>query len=174
MIVKKYYWISFKEDVMKVVKPGQLINGGIYIVGHKQEIPIELFEMKERIKTPNTMKTIYIAGSYRWKGNRFVPPILGEFINILKAWKVAKDVWAAGFVAVCPHTNGAFMDRFGLSPEIFLKGDFSILHQCDGILMMPEWRQSTGARAEHDYAIEQGIPVYYSIDALKGGSNTWL
>lgn len=120
------------------------------------------------------MQTVYIAGSYRWRGNRFVPPIIGEIINIYKAWKVAHSVWAAGFVAVCPHANGALMDRFGLSPDIFLKGDFAILHQCDAILMMPEWQQSTGARAERDYAIEQGIPVYYSIQALTGGSNSWL
>lgn len=115
------------------------------------------------------MITVYVAGAYRWRGHKFVPSIIGELLNIIKAWRAAKDVWAAGFVAVCPHTNGAFMDRFGISPETFLQGDLVILSQCDCILMMPDWSKSSGARAEKDFAIAHGIPVYYSLDALKKG-----
>lgn len=113
------------------------------------------------------MKTVYIAGPYRWRGSRWVPAIIGEIINIYKAWKIARDCWVAGFAAVCPHTNGMLMDRFGGTPELFLKGDLNILRQCDCILMMPEWEKSKGAIAERDFALTFCIPIYYSIDSLK-------
>lgn len=115
------------------------------------------------------MKTVYIAGAYRWKGSRWIPSIIGELINIYKAWEIARQVWIAGFAAVCPHTNGLLMDRFGGTPEMFLKGDLDILRQCDYILMLPEWQKSAGATEERLFAIQQGIPIFYSVHELATG-----
>ena len=168
----EFYWVRFKEDPRKETKPAQLLNGEMYIVGHKFGIPLELIEYSQRVKPSSiTMKTVYIAGAYRWRGTRWLPPIIGELVNIYKAWKIARDCWVAGFAAVCPHTNGALMDRFGGTPEMFLKGDLDILQQCDCILMMPGWERSTGATAERQFALKMGIPVYHSIDALRRESS---
>jgi hypothetical protein len=164
---EEFYWVSFKEDRKQTTKPAQLVGGEFYIVGSKNSISTELLEVKGRVK-PITMKTVYVAGSYRWKGSRWIPPVVGELINIYKAWNVARQVWIAGFAAVCPHTNGLLMDRFGGTPEMFLEGDLDILHQCDYILMMDGWQKSSGATEERAFAQKHGIPVFYSIEALKG------
>ncbi len=124
-------------------------------------------------RTNFPMKTVYIAGAYRWRGQRWVPEVIGELINIYKAWNIARQVWMAGFAAVCPHTNGILMDRFGGTPDMFLQGDLEILLHCDYILMMPEWRKSTGATQERAFALKNEIPVFYSIESLQGESS-WV
>lgn len=162
----EFYWVRFKEDPKKELKPAQYIAGDMYVVGSKDRIPLELFETIRRIKPINTMQTVYVAGSYRWKGSRWIPSFIGELINIYKAWETARQVWLAGFAAVCPHTNGMLMDRFGGTPEMFLQGDIDILRQCDYILMMPDWENSSGAIAEREFAIKNEIPVFYSVKKL--------
>lgn len=112
------------------------------------------------------MKLLYVAGSYRWKGSRWVPLVIGELVNIFKAWKISKDVWEAGFVAICPHTNSILMDKFGVSPQRFLEGDLEIVSRCDAVLMMPNWQDSVGAITERNLAIKKGIPVYHSFREL--------
>lgn len=162
-----YYWIAFREDKRSESKAAQLINGDMYIVGHKQGIALDLVEIKDRIKPINRMKTVYIAGAYRWRGSKLVPSVIGEIVNIYRAWKVSRDVWSLGFAAVCPHANSLLMDRFGVTPDTFLKGDLDILAQCDYILMMPEWEKSTGATEERMFAIKSGIPIFYSVETMK-------
>jgi len=169
----EFYWVKFKEDQTQQIKPAQLVNGEMYIVGSKQSIPVELFDTIERVKGTSNMKTVYVAGAYRWRGSRWLPSVIGELINIYKAWNISRQVWIAGFAAICPHTNGMLMDRFGGTPEMFLQGDLDILRQCDYILMMPGWQQSTGATEERAFAQKVGIPVFYSVEALKGESS-WL
>ncbi len=121
----------------------------------------------------NSMKTVYIAGAYRWREQRWVPEVIGELINIYKAWNIARQVWMAGFAAVCPHTNGILMDRFGGTPDMFLQGDLDILRQCDYILMMPQWQKSAGATQERAFAMKHEIPVFYSIESLQAESS-WV
>jgi hypothetical protein len=169
----EFYWVNFKEDQRKETKPAQYLEGEMYIVGARNSIPIELFENIERIKPVSKMKTVYVAGAYRWKGSRWLPSVIGELLNIYKAWNVSRKVWLAGFAAICPHTNGMLMDRLGGTPEMFLKGDLDILAQCDYILMMEGWQQSAGATEERAFAIQQGIPVFYSVEALEG-EHLWV
>jgi hypothetical protein len=97
------------------------------------------------------MSLIYVAGKYR--GN------VQE--NIDRAMTVAKAVWQAGHVAICPHGNTAHFD--GVVPdERFLSGDLIILARCDAVVTVEDWEESVGARGEVEYAEKLGIPIYHS------------
>ena len=43
-----------------------------------------------------------------------------------------------------------------------------MLKRCDALIMTDNWLDSSGARAEHDLAIKEGIPVFYSLNELRG------
>lgn len=103
----------------------------------------------------NLTPIIYIAGPYRSKYGVF-----GRILNILRARKLAKKVWASGFYAICPHLNSALMD--GICPdEQFLEGDIEILKKCDAILMIDGFEKSSGAINELISAREIGIEIIH-------------
>ena len=104
---------------------------------------------------------IYIAGPYRSDLGTY-----GVKKNIDRAWSVARKLWALGFAVICPHTNTAHMDGHGVSSQDFLDGDLEILRRCDGILMLPDWLSSDGAIGERNFALKEGISVYYMVDAV--------
>lgn len=116
----------------------------------------------DRIITMNSdkrHKIIYIAGPYRAKTK------LGILKNIWRARSVAIQVWKAGFTAICPHLNTFLFD--GLCEDsVWLEGDLVLLRRCDAIYMMDNWKESSGAIGEREYAIEYNIPVVYSIEEL--------
>ncbi len=99
------------------------------------------------------MKLVYVAGPYRSKWG-----IVGRAINIIKARKVAKELWQAGYAVICPHSNTAFFDGI-VTDEMVLKGDIEILKRCDFIAMMPGYKKSKGAVTEYDFAVGNNIPV---------------
>jgi hypothetical protein len=85
--------------------------------------------------------------------------------NIRRAEELAWQVWAAGFTALCPHTNTRFYQN-SLPDDTWLEGDLVLLSRCDLVLMTPDWERSAGARAERDFALAHGIPVFYDLRAL--------
>lgn len=110
-----------------------------------------------------TVKVIYIAGPYR------APNAWEIELNIRAAETVALEVWRLGAAAICPHTNTRFFQ--GAAPDdVWLDGDLAILAKCDGLLLLPTYERSVGARAERDYAIELGLPTFITLWAL----DRWL
>lgn len=100
------------------------------------------------------MKVAYIAGPYRAKSLR------GVIDNIRAAEKVAMKYWNLGYAVICPHMNCALFD--GTAPdEVWLEGDKELLRRSDVIVMLPTWRKSSGARAEHDLAKELSKEIIY-------------
>lgn len=105
------------------------------------------------------MKVIYIAGPFRGPNSWEIEQ------NIRRAETLALEVWRAGFVALCPHTNTRFFQ--GAAPDdVWLLGDLELLRRCDAILMTKDWEKSIGAKTEHEFAITHRIPVYYNIAEL--------
>jgi len=100
------------------------------------------------------MKLCYIAGPYTAR------TLIGRVINIYRARKVAKVLWAKGYGVICPHSNSAFMDK-SAPPEQFYKGTLEMLKHCDYIVMLKGWGRSTGSREELRYAYKNSIPVIY-------------
>jgi hypothetical protein len=66
-----------------------------------------------------------------------------------------------GGVPHVPHGNTAFMDGADIPDGVFLEGDLEILRRCDAILMLKNWRQSAGARGEHQRAKDLELPIFH-------------
>lgn len=98
---------------------------------------------------------VYISGKY--SGNTKE--------NIQAARKVAIELWSKGFTALCPHLNTAeFEDECTATYEDYINGDIELLSVCGAVLMLPDWRGSEGAGKEYDYAMKNGIPIYFYPD----------
>ena len=110
------------------------------------------------------MKVVYIAGKYRgataWEVEQ----------NIRAAEDVAARVWAAGLVALCPHANSRHMEGV-TSDENFLAGTLELMRRCDAVVLVPNWRDSEGARAEVAEADRLGLPVF---GRAAEQNSTWL
>jgi hypothetical protein len=99
---------------------------------------------------------IYVAGKYT--GN--------VQANIDKAEQIAGALWGMGHAVICPHSNSAhYEDKFPeVTWEAYLQGDFNMISRCDALVMVDNWKDSKGAKMEHEYALSLGIPVYYAPD----------
>jgi hypothetical protein len=98
---------------------------------------------------------LYIAGPYR----AATPYRIQQKIEAARA--VALKYWKTGeYAVICPHANTALMD--GEAPdEVWLAGDIEIMKRCDGVVMLPNWKESAGAREEHRVAKELGLTILY-------------
>jgi hypothetical protein len=115
------------------------------------------------------LKVVYIAGPFR-SASKFIPgeqDAFGVHSNVMQAMAAALQVWQAGAVALCPHAN-TFCFQGAAPDSVWLDGDIELLRRCDAVLMTPNWERSSGARKERDIAINEGIPVCYDIEELKG------
>lgn len=98
------------------------------------------------------VKVIYIAGKYRG------PNAWAVEQNIRAAEEVAARVWAAGHVALCPHANSRHMEGVASNDHI-LAGTLELMRRCDAVVLVPNWQDSAGARAEVAEAFRLGIEV---------------
>lgn len=99
---------------------------------------------------------VYVAGKFR--GN--------VEANVAHAANVALQAWTAGAAAISPHLNSVPFDG-ALPDDVWLEGDLAIVHKCDAVLMIDNWKSSPGATEERRAAMAWGIPVLYSIEELK-------
>jgi hypothetical protein len=105
-------------------------------------------------------KMIFIAGKYRGKTSWDIE------CNIRKAETNALFLARmTGLIPVCVHSMYRFFQD-ELPDSFWLDATLNILDRCDGILMVDGWENSEGAKAEHKFATEKGIPVFLSIGAL--------
>ena len=96
---------------------------------------------------------IYTAGPYSGDVDK----------NIAEARKWAIKLWEGGHAVICPHLNTAHMEKdCKASYEDYIAGDLKMVARCDAIFMLPGWEESKGAQIEHDYAKEQGIPIWHA------------
>lgn len=118
------------------------------------------------------MKVVYVAGPFRC-ASQHMPgqqDCWGIQQNIMRAAALALEVWRLGAAALCPHLNTACFQNAAVD-AVWLDGDLELLARCDAVLMTPDWQRSTGARAEHDFAIGRGLPILYDLEALKDWLN---
>ena len=105
------------------------------------------------------MRVVYLAGPFRGKDHFEIHQ------NICRAEELSLQIWRAGAACLCPHLNTAHFQGAG-PDDIWLNGDIEMLRRCDGVLMTPDWRRSMGATAEHEFAAQHRIPVFYSIEEV--------
>lgn len=98
---------------------------------------------------------LYTAGKYAGKNE-------GEkFANIGIAAQVAIELWNDGHVVICPHMNTMDFEHYtNLENRDFVERDLLIVERCDGIVMLPGWKESRGAVREWEHAIQNGIKIY--------------
>ena len=101
------------------------------------------------------MKLVYIAGPYRGPNSWAIEQ------NIRRAEDVAAQVWKAGLAALCPHANSRHMDGI-TTDDNFLAGTLEMLRRCDAVLLVYDWKRSSGSRAEVQEAMRLGLPVMYA------------
>jgi nucleoside 2-deoxyribosyltransferase len=109
------------------------------------------------------MKVIYVAGPFRaanaWEIEQ----------NVRRAEAAALEVWRAGAVAICPHANTRFYQG-ALPDAVWMEGELEILRRCDAVLVLENWKVSTGTLMELVEAQGRSMPIFYSIMEL----NAWL
>ncbi len=66
-----------------------------------------------------------------------------------------------GLSVICPHKNTALFDG-ELPPEVWLRGDMTMLARCDAIVRIPG--KSEGADAEMNFAKLRGIQRFWWSD----------
>lgn len=112
-------------------------------------------------------KVIYIAGPFRARVPGKDPAVQdawGIQTNVMRAMDLALKVWQAGAVALCPHANTMFFQNaYGVDDSIWLDGDLELLKRSDAVLLVSGWESSTGAKAEVEYAVSIGKPVFYTM-----------
>jgi hypothetical protein len=102
------------------------------------------------------MKVIFVSGPYR------ADTKAGIAQNIKAAREAAKELWRQGWAVFCPHMNTAHF--WNVVPDAdYLAGDLEILSRCDAIYMLRNWRDSSGAIAEHDAAVDWGLEIIYQV-----------
>jgi len=118
------------------------------------------------------MKLVYIAGPFR-AASDYIHGHQDMFAvqeNIMRAMKLGLEVARMpGAFPVIPHANTMFFTA--AAPDaVWLEGDLEMLRRSDAILMTEDWLRSSGARAEHKFAGEHKIPVFYELGQVKA----WL
>ena len=90
-------------------------------------------------------------------------------INIAKATAMAIRLWNLGYSPFCPHSNSANFEFFCKECDYdgFLAGCITMLKRCDCVLLLDNWKQSKGANAEMQVALNQSIPIFESIESLE-------
>lgn len=109
------------------------------------------------------MKKVYIAGAYSSRALTSEERYIEISNNILNAESTA--IWMAnmGIGFICPHLHTAHFEEKAKAPESFYRElDMDLLAACQGIYMLEGWQKSSGSRAEHDWAMENGLPVFYA------------
>lgn len=102
---------------------------------------------------------LYVSGPYMGKGEEATER------NIQVARKVAMELWGRGHAAICPHANTAHFEReCDVTWEDYLRGDLLMIERCDGLVMLPGWENSRGAKMEKMHAEELGLPIWFAPD----------
>lgn len=86
-------------------------------------------------------------------------------INVVRLkFDVAKEcVKLANHTPISPLDIDHNHDRTWAS---YMIEDLKALRECDAILMLPCWKDSPGAKIEHDFAVGSGKAIIYGYDQL--------
>lgn len=104
---------------------------------------------------------IYIAGPFR------APTWLGVRRHVERVRDLGLLIAEAGGYPIMPHTMTAEFDGL-LTDQFWLDGTLELLTRCDGLVLLPTWQASRGARAEQAWAVDAGMPwlVAETLDML--------
>lgn len=102
----------------------------------------------------STIPLIYVAGPFRG-----ATP-LDVRRNVEAARDLGLRVAQCGGYPMIPHTMTAEFDK-QLTDQFWLDGTMEMLRRCDAIILLPTWKQSTGAKAEAEEARTR-MPTFHT------------
>jgi hypothetical protein len=102
------------------------------------------------------VKRVYIAGPFAHSSEQ---PTMA---NVRRAATFRLPIAAAGGCPVCPHTNTGDLDGT-LTVEKWLAITMVLMEGCDALLLLPDWRRYSGARAERERAYALGMPTFEAL-----------
>lgn len=101
------------------------------------------------------------------KGKRMVIYIAGKITNL--DYEEAESLFLAAETVIEkaghePLNPMKLVEQSGTRcyNELLLDALSIVLAYADALYMLPNWRQSLGARIEHAIAVEKGLPIYYA------------
>ena len=96
-------------------------------------------------------KIIYIAGPIS------DPDPAQMLCNIHRFAEVENAMIREGFAPINPAADATAVGLGGISYEMVMEKDRSLILVCDAIYFMYNWKDSAGARREHKWAKSKGI-----------------
>ena len=125
--------------------------------------------------------SVYFGRPFRWPwgGSQAEVEVLflaGAYIssdandirkNIELAERHSIELWNRGYKVFCPHLNTCnFEVKAKAGEEAYREFDMRMLHCCDAVFALPNWKGSEGARAEIAEAKRLDKPIFYSLEEL--------
>lgn len=111
-----------------------------------------------KVKTkgePKKPKLIYVAGKFSDERGTWY-----EEQNVRWAEEISKQLWEMGAAVICPHANTRFFNGV-VRWDQFMAGDLVMVERSDALVMVPNWKESPGAREEYRRASELKIPTFF-------------
>ena len=104
------------------------------------------------------MKIIFISGPYFGSGQR---KEIERNIRNAEKYQIALSNQRVPFF--CSHNHTEHFEEKSTAPEEFYKSiDMEILKRaCDGVLAIPGWERSSGAKEEIALAKRNNLPVFF-------------
>ena len=111
-------------------------------------------------------KLVYCAGCYSASTKA------GKIKNVEIAEEYGKQVLEMGFIPIIPHKTSSLWDydeRFSrwTNEDWLQRVCYPLLARCDILFLYTNWQASSGARDEHQFALDHNMCICYSIDELK-------
>lgn len=144
-----------------ICKQEKLVYGKCYFK-HLHDGEISDFVLKD-----NRLIKVFISGPYTAENKE------DRDANIAKASEIAIEICLNGnnkYAPFTPHLNTQYFEEFYEDYDFYLNMCKEFLSVCDCILMMGDWLSSKGSIIEHNYAIENKISVFYSVEDLLRGN----
>jgi hypothetical protein len=102
----------------------------------------------------------YCAGPYRAATTWLVEQ------NIRAAEALGYRIAQLGAYPIIPHSNTRGFFESAAGDDLWLAGTLELMRRCDCVVLLPTWRESSGARAEQAEAERLGLKVF-SIGQLQ-------
>ena len=111
------------------------------------------------------MKKVYVAGLYSGSDGHNSSEEF-RLKNTQVAIEAGRQLIKLGFIPYIPHlshyVHSGWTDP--VDPHVWYELDLEWMVMCDAVLLLPNWKESSGAQAERALAKYLGMPVFEDID----------
>lgn len=118
-------------------------------------------------------KQVYLAGPYQGTAHDWTAYCdIDANINEARRWATKLALDRVYFF--CPHLMSAHFEAItpGVPAEFWYGLDLSFLEDAWGLLLLPNWEKSTGAKLEREEARRLNLPIY-TTDSYAGLVGDW-